>query len=158
IIRNNAYSIIEQAAESLAYMHDKRWLHKDIKPNNLLVNGAGEVRLIDFALAQRIGSAWSRLFSRRGLIQGTRSYMSAEQIRANARDERAEVYSFGCTMFEMLPGRPPFRADSPKALLEKHLYEKPRTPRSLNPALTPEIDELIMRMLAKDRKERPENM
>jgi serine/threonine-protein kinase len=58
----------------------------------------------------------------------------------------------------MLTGRPPFRADSPKALLEKHLYEKPRTPRSINPDLTEEIDDLIMRLLAKNKKERLDNL
>ena len=158
IVTQNAPSIIEQSAEALAYMHDKGWLHKDIKPDNILVNGAGEVRLIDFALAERIKSRLSRLFSKKGLVKGTRSYMSPEQIRGGLLDERADVYSFGCTMFEILAGRPPFRADSPKALLEKHLYEKVRTPRSVNNALTPEIDDLIMHMLQKNKKDRFANM
>jgi serine/threonine protein kinase len=84
--------------------------------------------------------------------------MAPEQIRNEKLDQRADAYSFACTVFELLTGRPPFRADSPKALLEKHLYEKPRTPRSLNPALTDELDDLIMRMLSKNRKERLDNM
>ena len=150
--------IIEQSAEALAYMHDKKWLHKDIKPDNIMVNGVGEVRLIDFALAERVGSRWSRLFAKRGIVKGTRSYMSPEQIRGETLDERADLYSFGCMLYEIFCGRPPFRADSPKALLEKHLYEKPRLPRSLNPALTEEMDDLIIRMLDKDRKKRVENM
>jgi len=158
IVTQNAASIIEQAGDALAYMHDKGWLHKDIKPDNLLVNGVGEVRLIDFALAERISSRWARIFSKRKTVKGTRSYMSPEQIRGEHLDERADLYSFGCTLFEMLVGRPPFRADSPKALLEKHLYEKVRSPRTLNSALTPEIDDLIMRMLEKDRTKRLENM
>ena len=158
IVTLNATSIIEQSGEALAYMHDKGWLHKDIKPDNILVNGVGEVRLIDFALAEKIGGGLARLFSPRGTIKGTRSYMSPEQIRAQRLDVRADVYSFGCMMFEMFCGRPPFRADSPKALLEKHLYEKPRTPKSLNRDLTPEIDDLIMKMLHKKPKDRFENM
>jgi len=158
IVTQHAPFIIEQSAEALAYMHDKGWLHKDIKPDNILVNGAGEVRLIDFALAEKIKSRLARLFSRRGSVKGTRSYMSPEQIRGELLDERADVYSFGCMMFEILAGRPPFRADSPKALLEKHLYEKVRTPRSANNALTPEIDDLIIRMLQKNKKDRFENM
>jgi serine/threonine protein kinase len=158
VVTQHATIIIEQAGEALAYMHDKGWLHKDIKPDNILVNGVGEVRLIDFALAEKIGGALSRLFSRKSSVKGTRSYMSPEQIRGERLDQRADVYSFGCMMFEVLCGRPPFRADSPKSLLEKHLYEKPRTPKSLNRDLTPEIDDLIMRMLAKNRKDRFDNM
>lgn len=152
-ILTSASSIIEQSAEALAYMHDKGWLHKDVKPDNILVNGAGEVRLIDFALAERLHKWFGR-----SPVQGTRSYMSPEQIRNERLDQRSDSYSFGCTIFEMLTGRPPFRADSPKSLLEKHLYEKARTPRSLNPILTEEVDDLIMRMLSKDRKSRLENM
>jgi serine/threonine protein kinase len=158
LVRTYAQSIIEQAAEALAYMHDRGWLHRDIKPDNLLVNGVGEVRLIDFALAERIGSRWSKLFSRRGLVQGTRSYMSPEQIRGEVLDERSDLYSFGCTAYEVLTGRPPFRADSPHTLLEKHLYAKPRPLSTLNPVLTRELDDLILRTLAKKKADRFENM
>ncbi len=158
VVQTAARSIIEQAAEALAYMHDKRWLHKDIKPDNLLVNGTGEVRLIDFALAERLGMRWTRLFGKRSKPQGTRSYMSPEQIRGEALDERADVYSFGCMLFEMFAERPPYRADSPTALLEKHLYEKPRTLRSVNAAVSLEMDELVLRMLAKAKKDRLANM
>ena len=159
ILDEHMASIIEQTADALAYMHEKKWLHKDMKPDNVLVNGAGEIRLIDFALSERIGLSWQRLFKqRRGVVKGTRSYMSPEQIRGDSLDERADLYSFGCTLYELLTGRPPFRADTPKKLLEKHLYEQPRSVYLFNPALTREMDELIMRMLAKDRKDRFDNL
>ena len=159
LVTPHVAEIIEQSAEALSYMHDKRWLHKDIKPDNILVNGVGEIRLIDFALAERIPSRLSKLFgSKKGLVKGTRSYMSPEQIRGEWLDVQADLYSFGCMLFEIFCGRPPFRADSPKLLLEKHLYEPPRAPRSMNPALTVEMDELIMRMIAKDKKQRIKNM
>lgn len=159
ILDEHMASIIEQTADALAYMHERKWLHKDIKPDNVLVNGAGEVRLIDFALSQRIGMSWQRLFKKKGgVVKGTRSYMSPEQIRGETLDERADVYGFGCTLYELLTGRPPFRADTPKRLLEKHLYEQPRSVYIHNPALTREIDDLIMRMLAKERKDRIENL
>ncbi len=158
VILPHITTIIEQSAEALAYMHDKKWLHKDIKPDNIMVNGVGEIRLIDFALAERIGSSWSRLFAQKGVVKGTRSYMSPEQIRGEKLDERADLYSFGCMLYEVFCGRPPYRADSPTALLEKHLYEKPRLAITGNPALTEEMNDLIMRTLAKNRKERFENM
>jgi serine/threonine protein kinase len=155
-ISEHAVPIVEQSAKALAYMHDKGWLHRDIKPDNILVSGTGEVRLIDFALAQRIGG-WRLWMGKAAAIQGTRSYMSPEQIRGQKLTERADLYSFGCSLFELFCGRPPFRADSPQALLIKHLKEPPRHPRDLNPALTPEINDLILRLLAKKAEDRPAN-
>jgi len=159
VVRKYAREIIEQAAQALSYMHSRGWAHKDVKPDNILVNGVGQTKLIDFALAERLGGRLKRLIPRRRrLVQGTRSYMSPEQIRGEPLDPRADVYSLGCTVYELFTGRPPFRADSPKELLVKHLRETPRNPQSLNPALTPEMDRLIMRMLAKRKQDRPADM
>src|SRR5436190_23821215 len=121
LVKEKCRSIIEQAATALAFMNDKGWVHRDVKPDNILVNSIGEVRLIDFALAQRVskGGGFS-LFRKRQKAQGTRSYMSPEQIRGDPLDGRADVYSFGATLYEFLTGRPPFRADSPQILLQKH--------------------------------------
>jgi len=159
VLEKHYRAIIEQVAKALGYMHSKGWVHKDVKPDNILVNGVGQTKLIDFALAERFGGLLTRLLRpRRKLIQGTRSYMSPEQIRGNPLDQRSDIYSLGCTLYELFTGRPPFRGDSPRDLLVKHLSEPPRNPRDLNPKLTPEIDSLIMRMLAKRKEDRPENM
>ncbi|MCC6420793.1 MAG: serine/threonine protein kinase [Gemmataceae bacterium] len=156
-VRERAHSIFRQGATGLGYMNEKGWLHRDIKPDNLLVNNAGELRVIDLALAQRIQKPtfFARLFKRKGLVQGTRSYMSPEQIRGEFLDARADVYSYGATVYELLAGKPPFRAASNQELLTKHIIEKPVSPQVHVPDVTDEFAALVLRMLAKKREDRP---
>jgi len=156
-IKENAQSIFKQAATALAYMHASGWVHRDIKPDNILVNSAGELRIIDFAIAQRIEkpSFFSSLFRRKGAVQGTRSYMSPEQIRGQPLDGRADMYSFGVTCYELVTGRPPFRGANSQDLLNKQVAEKPVTPQVYNPDLTDDFAQLVLHMLAKKREDRP---
>jgi serine/threonine-protein kinase len=156
-IREKVHDIFKQTMTGLAYMNASGWVHRDIKPENILVNSAGEVRIIDFAIAQRISrrGKFGRAFRRRGTTQGTRTYMSPEQIRGEGLDCRADIYSFGIMAYEVVTGRPPFRGGTPEDLLNKHLFEKPTTPQSFNPEVTKDFSDLIMRMLAKKREERP---
>jgi serine/threonine-protein kinase len=156
-IREHAHSILKQAATALAYMNASGWVHRDVKPDNILVNSAGDVRIIDFALAQRIQKEtfFGRLFRRKRKAQGTRSYMSPEQIRGENLDGRADIYSFGASAYEIVTGRPPFRAASSHELLTKHITEKPATPQAYNADVSDEFAELTLRMLAKKRQERP---
>jgi eukaryotic-like serine/threonine-protein kinase len=158
-VRENFKTLVEQAAMALAFMHEKGWVHRDIKPDNILANSSAEVRLIDFALAQGISKRRGGLFSKRGRgkAQGTRSYMSPEQIRGEGLDARADIYSFGATMYELLTGRPPFRASNPTDLLTKHLQDKPDSPQIHNPDIGDELAKLILQMLAKRREERPKD-
>jgi serine/threonine protein kinase len=156
-IREKGQDILKQAATALAFMNAKGWVHRDVKPDNLLVNSAGEVRLIDFALAQRPVTGLARLFRRREKAQGTRSYMSPEQIRGQALDGRADIYSFGASCYEMVTGRPPFRGSSSQDLLHKHISEKPVTPKMYNPDVTDQFADLVLRMLAKKREDRPKD-
>jgi serine/threonine-protein kinase len=158
-VRENFKTLVEQAAMALAYMHEKGWVHRDVKPDNILANSSAEVRLIDFALGQRLSRSRGGLFGRRGggKAQGTRSYMSPEQIRGVGLDARADLYSFGATMYELLTGRPPFRASNPTDLLSKHLQDKPDSPQIHNPDIGDELAKLILQMLAKKREERPKD-
>src|SRR5262249_34128546 len=131
--------------------------HRDVKPDNIMVNNAGDVRLIDFALAQRISRGG--LFRRkRGRSAGTRTYMSPEQIRGQPLDGRADMDSFAVSMYDTATGRPPFRAATPTELLNKHILEKPVTPQMYNPALTDEFCALVLRMLSKKKEDRPRDM
>jgi len=156
-IKEHSLSIFKQAATAFAYMHAHGWVHRDVKPDNMLVNSAGELRVIDFALAKKIEkpSFFAKLFGMRNKIQGTRSYMSPEQIRGEALDGRADMYSFGAACFELTTGRPPFRAASSQELLEKHIAEKPVSPQVFNPEVSKEFSDLVLRMLSKKREERP---
>src|SRR5437763_1513265 len=156
-LREHAQDILKQAATAFAFMNAKGWVHRDVKPDNVLVNSAGEVRVIDFAIAQRIEkpSLVGKLLRRKGKAQGTRSYMSPEQIRGEPLDGRADIYSFGATAYELVTGRPPFRGQSNQDLLQKHFIEKPTSPRMHNPEVTEEFADLVLRMLAKKREERP---
>jgi serine/threonine protein kinase len=156
-IKEHALSIFKQGATALAYMNASGWVHRDVKPDNMLINSAGELRIIDFALAVRIQrvSFFSKFFRRKGLTQGTRTYMSPEQIRNLPLDGRADVYSFGISMYEVATNRPPFRAGSSQELLTKHITEKPVSPQLYNADLTDEFSDLVVRCLAKKREDRP---
>jgi serine/threonine protein kinase len=150
--------IIEKAAMGLTHVHDQGWIHRDIKPDNFLIREDNEVKLIDFALAEKKKSGFQRLFSGRGKIQGTRSYMSPEQIRGQSLDERSDIYSFGCTMFECLAGRAPYTGYSTDDLLNKHLRAQPPSLEALNRNVTTEFSNLIKKTLAKEKAERPQTM
>lgn len=139
-----------QATEALAYFNSLGWVHRDIKPDNFLVTPEGEIKLIDFALARRTSGGLARLFARRErVVQGTRSYMSPEQIRGEALDCRADLYSLACTLFELVGGRPPFTGASANDLLVKHLKAAPPSLQALNHEATPEFSDLLRRALAK---------
>jgi len=102
-------------------------------------------------------SFFQKLFFKKEKAQGTRSYMSPEQIRGQILDGRADIYSFGCTCFELVTNKLPFVGDSSQALLQKHILEKPASPHILNPNVTKEFGELILRMMAKKPQDRPKN-
>jgi eukaryotic-like serine/threonine-protein kinase len=151
--------IIEQACEALIYLHGMGWVHCDIKPDNFLVTDDGAVKLIDFALAKRCRHGLTQwLTPKTRLIQGTKSYISPEQIRGQALDGRADLYSFACTMHEILSGKPPFTGTSATDLLNKHLRSTPPSLEALNQNVTPEFAQLIRRSLSKKRDERPKSV
>jgi eukaryotic-like serine/threonine-protein kinase len=154
-LREKGLDILKQAATGLAFMNAKGWVHRDVKADNILVASSGDVRIIDFALAQRIPTGLAKLFRRKVKPAGTRSYMSPEQIRGQPLDARADVYSFGAMCYEMVTGRPPFRAASSHELLTKHLTEKPISPKFYNADVTEPFAELVLHMLAKKKEDRP---
>ncbi len=151
-------TIMEQAVEGLYYLHSKGYVHCDVKPDNFLVTREGDIKLIDFAVAKKIRTGLGRLFGGGGSIQGTRSYMSPEQIRGKTLDGRADIYSLGCVFYELLVGKPPFTGDSPNDLLNKHLSASIPSPLVANDNATPEIAALVKKMMAKRPDDRPESM
>jgi serine/threonine protein kinase len=148
------HRIIEQAASALAYMHEQRWVHRDVKPENILVNKTGEVKVIDFALAMRPFSAIRKLLGGKTPRQGTPSYMAPEQIRCESPAPSADIYSFGITCYELTCGRPPFRANSMSELLNRHLSERPVPPNTFNKEITAEFSDLVIKMIQKKPTDR----
>jgi serine/threonine protein kinase len=152
------HRILEQSARGLAYMHDKNWTHRDVKPENIIANKTGEVRVIDYALAMRPLSGFRKLFGGKIPRQGTPSYIAPEQIRCAPPSPLADIYSFGITCYELACGRPPFRANSLQELLNKHLQERPLPLSTHNKLVTPEFNDLILKMIAKRPADRLDSL
>jgi serine/threonine protein kinase len=152
--RTLLHRIIEQAASGLSYMHDKGWVHRDVKPENILFNKSGEVRVIDYALAKRVAGGFSKLFGGKMAREGTRTYISPEQIRCEPPSPSSDIYSFGITCYELACGRPPFRANSSQELLEKHIGERPIPLTTHNKKVTPEFNDLVLKMIQKRAADR----
>jgi serine/threonine protein kinase len=150
--------IVREAAEGLAHLHKRGWVHRDVKPDNFLVSPEGDVKLIDFALAVRQQRGLARLFARRTKVQGTRSYLSPEQIRGGALDQRSDMYSFGCTLFELFSGKPPFTGISTNELLNKHLRGPIPGLEAANRSISSDFSGLVRQMLAKGPENRPASM
>lgn len=149
--------IVEQVCHGLGYMHDKGWVHKDIKPDNILLNRSDEVRIIDFSLAVKKATGLSKLFaSKRGVIRGTRSYLAPETIRKEPSTPATDIYSLGIVFYEILTGTVPFKGENPQELLAKHISAVPAPPSFYNKNVTPEMDALVAKMLAKKPTARPQ--
>ncbi len=156
-IKEHSRKIFKGAGTGLAYMNAMGYVHRDVKPDNILVNSLGDTKMIDFAITKKIPTGFAKWFYRRGKPQGTPSFMSPEQIRDEMVDGRSDIYSYGCTLYELTTGRPPFRGTSMNDLLSRHFSEKPPPPTSYNPDLTDEFSAFVLRMLAKKKTDRPSN-
>lgn len=158
-IREHAHTVFRQMATALAYMHGCGFIHRDIKPDNWLADSAGQAKLIDFAIAARIKKRGflAKLFGIKGKVQGTRSYMSPEQILGEDLDVRTDIYSFGASAYEIVCLKPPFVGLTAHDLLNKHLNEKPLSPQGHNPDVTDDFAKLVLQMLAKRKQDRPNN-
>lgn len=150
--------VLTNAAAGLAHMHEKQWVHRDVKPDNYLMNDANEVRLIDFTIAAKQTGGLGKLFGAKTKIQGTYSYMGPEQIRGQGVDPRDDIYSFGCMAYEVLAGKLPFTANTPPELLQKHLKAKPPSLTVIDSNIHPDFAVFVARMLAKRREDRPQSM
>jgi serine/threonine-protein kinase len=152
--------MMECVTQALAHMHEKGWVHRDVKPDNILISKSSEVRLIDFSLAAPPKGGVGRLLhsKKNAVIPGTRTYLSPELIQREPLSIAADIYSLGVTLYEVLCGRPPFISGNPNDLLMMHVRDKPEKPSGWNDNVSPECDALVLSMLAKKPKARPANM
>jgi serine/threonine protein kinase len=150
--------ILLQATKALAYQHEQGWVHRDVKPDNFLfAPNTVELKMIDFALAQKTAPNFMKWFTLKGKVQGTASYMSPEQIQRLPANPGADIYSLGCTFYELLTTRLVFTGDTLNELLNKHLSAPPPPVTQKNKNVTPEFAELLKMMLAKKPQDRPKN-
>jgi serine/threonine-protein kinase len=144
----DAAALIAAVADALAAAHAQGIVHRDVKPNNVMIAADGAVRLLDFGLARGVGIDMSTL-TRTGMIVGTPGYMSPEQFDGQV-DERTDVYSLGVVLYEMTTGRLPFTGPTPIAVAMKHKTETPVPPRALRRDLPAWLERIILRCLEKD--------
>ncbi len=145
------FYILRQVAEALMYVHSHGIIHKDLKPENVLVSETSDIRLIDFSMGQ---TRMDRLFQFFRRSEGTPTYMSPEQVQGRRCDTRTDIYSFGVMTYELLAKRPPFVATTEQALLEKQLREDPPPMRTFVKTISPHLEKFCARLLAKRREDR----
>ena len=146
-----AAGIAAQVCEGLAEAHRLGVVHRDLKPQNIMIDHEGNARIMDFGIAR---SLRAKGVTGPGLIIGTPEYMSPEQVEGEVADPRSDIYSLGVIRFEMLTGRLPFRGETPLSQALKHKTEPPPDPRTLNPEVPEALGRVVLRCLEKSRERR----
>lgn len=161
LVRRRGFHWLVRAAQALGYMHNHGYVHLDVKPENLLVTEKGLATVIDLALARPFGKQgfFDSLKSRLGgEAQGTRSYMSPEQITNRTLGPTADIYNLGIVIFEMFARRLPLTAADPNAILQLHLKARPPMLHHVVPEIHPDLSNMVARMLEKAPEARPQSM
>jgi beta-lactam-binding protein with PASTA domain/tRNA A-37 threonylcarbamoyl transferase component Bud32 len=153
ILPERALEITSGVLTALDYSHRAGIIHRDIKPGNVMLTPAGDVKVMDFGIARAVADAQSTMTATAAVV-GTAQYLSPEQARGETVDSRSDVYSTGCLLFELMTGRPPFVGDSPVSVAYQHVREQAPRPSSFDADLPPEIDAIVMKALAKRVEDR----
>jgi len=147
---NEAMRIIEQVLTALEYSHRAGLVHRDIKPGNIMITGSGQVKVMDFGIARAVSES-SATIAQTSTIMGTAQYFSPEQARGESVDARTDLYSTGIMLFEMLTGKAPFVDENPVAVAYQHVNQPIAAPSNANPRVSPALDAVVLRAVAKDR-------
>jgi eukaryotic-like serine/threonine-protein kinase len=153
ILPERALELTQGVLDALGYSHKAGIVHRDIKPANVMLAPNGGVKVMDFGIARAVADT-SATMTQTAAVIGTAQYLSPEQARGETVDSRSDLYSTGCLLYELLVGRPPFVGDSPVSVAYQHVRETPLPPSQLDPEISPEIDAVVLKALAKDRSER----
>ncbi|BCJ38803.1 serine/threonine protein kinase [Actinocatenispora thailandica] len=145
----SALEITADACSALEFSHRHGIIHRDIKPGNIMLTDAGQVKVMDFGIARAVASTTTTMTQTSAVI-GTAQYLSPEQARGETVDARSDVYATGCVLFELLTGQPPFTGDSPVSVAYQHVREEPKPPSQRNPDVPPDVDSVVLKALAKN--------
>jgi predicted Ser/Thr protein kinase len=149
--------VIGEAAQGLGAAHKLKMVHRDVKPENIMISFSGETKVMDFGLAKDVGMQGD--VTKAGMLMGTPYYMAPEQFKSDVDvDHRADIYALGVTLYHMLVGSPPFLGDSPYKIMNAHLNERYKPVREANPDVPPQLEAVLDKMLAKDRQKRYQAM
>ena len=143
-----AIEVIADACQALNFSHQHGIIHRDVKPANIMISKTGAVKVMDFGIARALADANS--VTQTAAVIGTAQYLSPEQARGEKVDARSDVYSLGCVLYEILTGEPPFVGDSPVAVAYQHVREDPVPPSQRHNDISPELDAVVLKALAKN--------
>jgi serine/threonine-protein kinase len=147
-----AATIGAEVAGALEFAHRRDVIHRDVKPGNVLIDNAGQVKVTDFGIARAAGA--SEGLTQTGAVMGTATYFSPEQAQGYQVDARSDIYSLGVVLYEMVTGQVPFSGDNPVAIAYKHVREEPVAPRLINPAIPASLEAIILKAMSKEVEDR----
>ena len=153
LLPERALEITAGILAALDYAHRHGIVHRDIKPANVMLTRTGDVKVMDFGIARAINDVAATMTSA-SAVMGTAQYLSPEQARGEVVDARSDLYSTGVVLFELLTGKAPFTGDSAVAIAYQHVSEMPAIPSTIDPGVSPEVDAVVMRALAKRADDR----
>ncbi len=153
LLPERALDITSQTLAALDYSHRHGIVHRDIKPANVMITKSGDVKVMDFGIARALASH-GQTMTATSQVMGTAQYLSPEQAKGEVVDARSDLYSTGCVLFELLTDRPPFVGESPVSVAYQHVSEQPVPPSQLDSQVTPQVDAIVLRALAKSPDQR----
>lgn len=153
ILPERALEFTAGVLDALAYSHTSGIIHRDIKPANVMLTPGGAVKVMDFGIARAVADT-SATMTQTAAVIGTAQYLSPEQARGERVDNRSDLYSVGCLMYELLTSQPPFTGDSPVSVAYQHVREAPVPPSQIDSEITPAMDAIVLKSLAKDPVQR----
>ncbi len=149
-----ALAVVADVCTALEFSHNRGIVHRDIKPANIMITPAGTVKVMDFGIARAMNATTGDRLTATSAVVGTAQYFSPEQARGHEVDARTDVYSLGCVLYEMLTGQALFTGDTPLSVAYQHVREQPVPPSQRRAGLSPDIDAVVLKALAKKPEQR----